>query len=76
MRIINIRRNNRKKTFSVTTTKSVFSYPFAKLEPPPTKSNPLDSVWIDEDLGEEAFSNKLEDNESGTVHIDHVSYLA
>ena len=50
MTITGVERNNRKRIFSVTTAKSVFSYPFAKLDPPPTKSNPLDSVWIDDDL--------------------------
>ncbi|MEA1910406.1 MAG: hypothetical protein U9N32_01870 [Spirochaetota bacterium] len=72
MRIMNIEYNNRKKIFSVVTSKSVFTYPFAKLDPPPTKNNPLVSVWIDEDFGEEAFTYKLKDKKSGTVHIDHV----
>jgi len=72
MKIIDVEYNNRKKIFSVATAKSVFSYPFAKLDPLPTKTNPLDSVWIDEDFGEEAFSYKLEDTSSGTVHIDHI----
>lgn len=72
MKIINVEQNNRKKIFSVTTTKSVFSYPFAKLDPPPTINNALVSVWIDEDFGREAFSYKLKDSKSGTVHIDHI----
>ena len=72
MKITNVEYNNRKRIFSVATDKSVFSYPFVKLDPFPTKNNPLYSVWIDEDFGGEAFSYKLEDNTSGTVHIDHV----
>jgi len=72
MKIIDIEYNNREKNISVVTAKSVFSYPFAKLDPPSTKNNPLDSVWIDEDFGREAFSYTLADSKSGTVHIDHV----
>lgn len=72
MKITKVDRNNREKTFSVTTSKSVFSYPFAILDPPPTKNNPLVNVWIDEDFGGEAFSYTLADSKSGTVHIDHV----
>ncbi|RKX80782.1 MAG: hypothetical protein DRP58_12720 [Spirochaetes bacterium] len=72
MRILNIDLNNRKKIFSVKTDTSVFSYPFAKLDPSPTKDNPLNSVWIDKDFGEEAFSYSLANNRSGTVHIDHI----
>lgn len=72
MKIINVEQNNRKKIFSVTTVKTVFSYPFAKLNPSPSKNNPLDSVWIDKDFGGEAFSYTLTDSKSGTVHIDYI----
>ena len=72
MIITNIERNNRKKTFSVTSSKSTFIYPFANLDPPPTIINPLDMIWIDDDFGGEAFSYKLRDGKSGTVHIDHI----
>ncbi|MDA3940885.1 MAG: hypothetical protein PF693_16495 [Spirochaetia bacterium] len=72
MIIANIERNNRKKTFSVTSSKSTFIYPFAKLDPLPTIDNPVDMIWIDDDFGGEAFSYKLRDGKSGTVHIDHI----
>jgi len=41
MKIINIEVNNRKKAFSVNTSNSTYSYPFAKLNPVPLKNNPL-----------------------------------
>ena len=72
MKITKVTYNNRNKSFSVTTKESVYSYPFAELDPSPTKTTPLDNVWIDEDFGEEAFSYKLQDKKSGTVHIDHI----
>jgi len=72
MRITNVKYNNRKKSFSVVTEKSVYYYPYVKLDIAPKENNPLDSVWIDKDFGEEAFSYKLKDSKSGTVHIDHV----
>lgn len=72
MKISNVEYNNRKKLFSITTSESIFSYPFAKLEPAPTKNNRLTGVWIDKDFGNEAFSYKLENKKSGTVHIDHI----
>ena len=72
MKIINIEVNNRKKTFSVNTSNSTYSYPFAKLNPVPLKNNPLTNFWIDTDFGENAFSYELKDGKTGTVHIDHV----
>ena len=72
MKIINIEVNNRKKTFSVNTGNSTYSYPFAKLNPVPLKNNPLTNFWIDKDFGENAFSYELKDGKTGTVHIDHV----
>ena len=72
MRITNVEYNNHNKSFSVTTKKSIYNYPYANLDLPPKENNPLISVWIDEDFGEEAFSYKLKDSKSGTVHIDHV----
>jgi len=72
MKIINIEVNRNKKTFSVDTDDSTYSYPFAKLDPVPLKKNPLVNFWIDEDFGGDAFSFELEDGKTGTVHIDHI----
>lgn len=72
MKIINIEFNNRKKVFEVTTKNSQFSFPYGNLEYIPSNKNPLAKVWIDLELGKEAFSYLLKDGQEGTVHIDHI----
>ena len=72
MKIINIEFNNRKKVFEVTTKNNQLSFPYGNLEYIPSNENPLAKVWIDLELGKEAFSYLLKDGQEGTVHIDHI----
>ncbi|HSG72735.1 MAG TPA: hypothetical protein VLA12_20140, partial [Planctomycetaceae bacterium] len=63
---------NRKKAFEVTTRSENYQFPYARLEVPPSRENPITRVFVDRELGNEAFTYELESGGEGTVHIDHV----
>lgn len=72
MKIKSVKHDNRKKAFEVATARRQFRFPYAKLEVRPSREDPIKSVYIDEELGGEAFTYELQSGKQGTVHIDHV----
>jgi hypothetical protein len=72
MKIKKVTLNNRKKAFEVTTRSENYPFPYARLEIPPSRENPITRVYVDKELGNEAFTYELESGDEGTVHLDHV----
>ncbi len=72
MKINNVRANNKRKAFEVQTAVKTYLFPYAKLEMQPTPDNRVSRVYVDAELGNEAFTYELESGSEGTVHIDHV----
>ena len=72
MKIKKVSQNNRKKAFEVATYSKGYLFPYAKLETPPSRENPIARVYVDKELDNEAFTYELESGDEGTVHIDHV----
>lgn len=73
MKIRRVTPNNQKREFQVTTfSGKEFPYPYAKTEPRPTSDNRLHEVYVDEELGKEAFTYVLESGEESSVHMDRV----
>lgn len=72
MKIKRVKPNNRKKAFEVTTYSKTYLFPYAKLEIQPSSTNKISAVYVDKELGNEAFTYVLESGDEGTVHIDHV----
>lgn len=72
MKITNIRANNHKKAFEVSTHSGMFVLPYARVTPRPTARNRITDVYVDDELGREAFTYELESGAEGTVHIDSV----
>lgn len=72
MKIKSVLPNNRKKAFEVATHSTEFVFPYAKLEIPPSRENPVTRVYVDRELDNEAFTYELQSGAEGTVHIDHV----
>lgn len=72
MKIKRVSRNNRKKAFEVATYGQNYLFPYAKLEIPPSRENPITRVYVDKELDNEAFTYELESGDEGTVHIDHI----
>ena len=72
MRVASVSANNHRRAFEVSTGKGAFSLPYARVEPVPTRSDPIAQVWVDEELGSEAFSYSLVSGAEGSVHMDAV----
>jgi len=72
MKIKTVRHDNRKKAFEVVTHAKSYSFPYAKLAARPSRQNPIKRVYVDEELGNEAFTYELASGNEGTVHIDQV----
>jgi hypothetical protein len=72
VKIRTVHPDNRKKEFEVVTYAKRYSFPYAKLELRPSRQNPVKRVYVDEELGNEAFTYELASGDEGTVHIDQV----
>jgi len=72
MKIKKVSPNNRKKAFEVATYGKDYLFPYAKLDVPPSRENPITRVYVDGELDNEAFTYELQSGDEGTVHIDHV----
>ena len=56
MKIKRVKANNRKKAFEVTTYKKTYFFPYTKLTFPPSPMNKISEVYVDKELGQEAFT--------------------
>ena len=73
MKIKSVEQNNRRKAFKVIARNgSTFWFPYAKLDVSPSKDNPIHDLYVDRELGNEAFTIRLESGDEDSVHIDHV----
>ena len=64
--------NNRKKVFEVKTATKTLALPYAKVDPRPTAQDPLERVFVDQELDREGFSYVLASGREGTVHVEQV----
>ena len=72
MKIRTVRANNRRHAFEVTTWRGQLALPYAKAEPVPSASDPVADVFVDDELGGEAFTFALASGREGTVHVEQV----
>lgn len=72
MKIESVQPNNHKKAFEIRTRQGTYAFPFAKLRISPTRSNRVVEAFPDPELGEEAFTFRLESGEEDTIHVDAV----
>ena len=72
MKIRSVNYNNRKKAFEVKTSTRTFQLPFSQVEPQPTVTDPITRIFVDPELGREAFTYVLKSRQEGTVHIEQV----
>ena len=71
MKIRSVTHNNRRKAFEVKTV-TTFWLPYSQVEPQPTRTDPILRIFVDEELGGEAFTYVLKSGREGTVHIEQV----
>jgi hypothetical protein len=72
MKIRRVTANNRRKAFEVVAARKIYRFPFAKLRLPPTPTNRIKHVYVDKELGNEAFTYALESGAEDSVHLDDV----
>ena len=72
MRIVDVKTNNRRKSFEIQTKDQTLSFPYARATPSPHRENRVWEVFVDAELGDEAFTYILESGADGTVHVEQV----
>ena len=72
MKITKVEADNRKRAFVVTTRRGTFGFPYKRCDPSPGPLDRLAEVYVDPELGREAFTYRLESGAEGSVHIDSV----
>lgn len=72
MKIQKVEPDNRRRRFEVTTRRGTLAFPYGRCDPAPSPDDRLVDVYIDPELGREAFTYQLESGAEGSVHIDSV----
>ncbi len=72
MKIQSVRADNRHRRFEVTTRHGDLAFPYSLCAPAPSSSDRLADVYVDPELGKEAFTYRLASGAEGSVHIDSV----
>lgn len=72
MKIQSARKNNHRRVFELDTPRGTYLFPYAKAEPVPTPADPIVSMVIDPELGEEAITYRLASGAEGFVHVHQV----
>src|SRR5881296_3096461 len=72
MKIRSVTYNNRRKAFEVRVGARRLTFPYAKSDPPPTTADPVDRVYVDNELAREAFTYELESGREGSVHVEQI----
>jgi hypothetical protein len=72
MKIKKIVANNRKKAFELDIDGKHLVFPYANLHLKPDTSNRIAEAKADPELGNEAFTYKLENGDEDSIHVDQV----
>ena len=72
MKIRQVTHNNRRRVFEVYTHRGTYGFPYAKTEVKPSPADKIVELYVDNELGREAFTYVLESGAEGTVHVDYV----
>lgn len=72
MKIRRVRANNRKARLEITTYSGrTLPFPYARLDPAPSGANRIRDAFVDEELGGEGVTYRLDSGDEGSVHVDH-----
>lgn len=70
MKILDVKADSRKRSFLVRTADSIYELPFGRVDPAPSASDRVATVYADQELGDEGFTYQLASGREGTVHVD------
>jgi hypothetical protein len=62
--------NNRRMAFVLVTPRGTFTFPYAKSDPAPTRADPVEEFFIDEELAGQAVTYRLASGREGFVHME------
>jgi len=73
MKMRSVTSNNRRNEFTVVTRAgNTYTFPYAEADPRPGSDDRIEEVFIDKELGNEAFTYILESGKEGSVHLEQV----
>ncbi len=72
MKILSVAANNRRRVFEVRTRRGTFMFPYAKADPLPSAGDRIAELFVDPELGREAFTFRLASGAEGSVPVDAV----
>ena len=72
MKIRRVAANNRKKAFEVRTSSKTLWFPYSKADPPPSLKDRIRRVFVDQELGREAFTYELQSGREGSILAEQV----
>jgi hypothetical protein len=73
MKIRSVTSNNRRNEFTVVARSgATYAFPYAETDPCPSSDDRIEEVFVDKELGNEAFTYILESGEEGSIHIEQV----
>jgi len=73
MKIRTVTASNRKREFSIVTWGGTeYMYPYSRADDALSTMDPIDQLFVDKELGNEAFSYVLASGKEGSIHIEQV----
>ena len=72
MKIKAVKPNNHRKAFEIAAGAKRYWFPYAQLTVRPSPRDPIKTVFVDKELGDEGFTYELASGRQDTVHLDHV----
>jgi len=73
MKIQEVSINNRRKEFSIIAgSGTAYTFPYLKADPSPQPDNRIEEIYVDNELGNEAFTYILKSGDEGSVHVEQV----
>jgi hypothetical protein len=72
VKIRKVAANNRKRLFEVKSSSRTLWFPYAKAVPPPTTKDRVNRVFVDQELGGEAFTYVLQSGREGSILAEQV----
>jgi len=72
VKIRRVAANNRKRAFEVRTSRKTLRFPYRKADPPPSLKDRIRRVFVDQELGREAFTYELQSCRNGSILAEQV----
>lgn len=73
MKIRKVTANNRKREFSIVTWGGAeYVYPYSRSDHSISANDPIEQLFVDKELGKEAFTYVLASGKEGSIHIEQV----